>query len=139
MLWWRVNAWNVNFKTLYSGQFTLSTQLIILIKITLMYSPTDAAPQFLRNLLLLFFFTKPTFYLKYTFTFFSSALNNDMYRQLLGLYNIHCAYSVSKQNKRSNLTQVLLFMNRVGICLKDLSLSLLSQLVTCFSFFYPLM
>ena len=85
MLWWKVNAWNVNFKTLYSGQFTLSTQLIILIKITLIYSPTDAAPQFFRNLLLLFFFTKPTYYLKYTFTFFLSALNSDMYRQLLGL------------------------------------------------------
>ena len=28
-LWWRANTWNVSFLTLYSGQFTLSTQLII--------------------------------------------------------------------------------------------------------------
>ena len=36
-----------NFKTLANGaQFTLSTRLIIY-KITLLYCPTDAAPQFL--------------------------------------------------------------------------------------------
>ena len=29
-LWPKANVWNVNFETLYSGQFTLSTQLIIL-------------------------------------------------------------------------------------------------------------
>ena len=28
-LWWRANAPNVSFLTLYSGQFTLSTQLIV--------------------------------------------------------------------------------------------------------------
>ena len=30
LLWCRAYAWNISFETLYSGQFTLSTQLIIL-------------------------------------------------------------------------------------------------------------
>ena len=36
----RANAWKVSFLTLYSGQFTLSTDLIIK-QITPLYSPTD--------------------------------------------------------------------------------------------------
>ena len=33
--WRGANAWNVSFETFYDDQFTLSTQLITLIKITL--------------------------------------------------------------------------------------------------------
>ena len=29
-LWQRADAWNISFQTLYGGQFTLSTHLIIL-------------------------------------------------------------------------------------------------------------
>ena len=39
------DAQNFSFETLYRGQLTLSTQLIILN--TRLYSPTDATPQFL--------------------------------------------------------------------------------------------
>ena len=31
-IWWRANAWNVSFETLYGGQLMLSSQLIILLK-----------------------------------------------------------------------------------------------------------
>ena len=41
------NARNVGFETHNGGQFTLSTQLRY--QITLLYSPTDAAPQFLKK------------------------------------------------------------------------------------------
>ena len=49
-LWQRANAQNVSFKTLYGGQFTLSTQLRLLD--LLLYSPTNVAPQFLQKLTL---------------------------------------------------------------------------------------
>ena len=42
LLWWRAHAWNISFQTIYGGQFILLTHLL-----TLLYSPTDAAPQFL--------------------------------------------------------------------------------------------
>ena len=44
-LWQRANARNVSLLTLYGGQFTFSTQLLTLNY--LLYSPADAAPQFL--------------------------------------------------------------------------------------------
>ena len=44
-----------SFKTLYSGQFRLSTQLIILD--LLLYSPTNVAPQFLQKLTLFIHFS----------------------------------------------------------------------------------
>ena len=44
-LWRRVDARNVSFFTLYGGQSTFSTQLLTLNY--LLYSPTDAVPQFL--------------------------------------------------------------------------------------------
>ena len=47
-LWRRANARNVSFFTLYGGQFMFSTQLLKLNY--LLYSPTDAAPQFLLKL-----------------------------------------------------------------------------------------
>ena len=46
--WRRANARKVSFFTLYGGQFTFSTQLLTLNY--LLYSPTDAAPQFLQKL-----------------------------------------------------------------------------------------
>ena len=42
------NAQNISFETLHSGQFTLATQLIIL-NYDLLYSPTNAAPQFIQK------------------------------------------------------------------------------------------
>ena len=44
-LWRRTNARNVSYFTLCGGQFTFSTQLLTLNY--LLYSPTDATPQFL--------------------------------------------------------------------------------------------
>ena len=45
--WRSANARNVGFETHNGGQFALSTQLRY--QITLLYSPTDAAPQFLKK------------------------------------------------------------------------------------------
>ena len=44
--WKRANARNISFENLDGGKFTLSTQLLKL-NLTLLYSPTNAALQFL--------------------------------------------------------------------------------------------
>ena len=48
-LWRRANAQEISFQSLYSGQFTLSIQLIKLIQSVLFHFPTSAAPQFLET------------------------------------------------------------------------------------------